>query len=323
MIVVDGHDKRLSSQQSVTDRQFVAPRAESNLNRANSGNFMKIITTIDDLEQTVSAARRAGRRIGVVPTMGALHEGHLSLVDRAASLADFVIVTIFVNPTQFAPHEDLAKYPRTFADDCRQLTGRCVDVVFSPSAAEIYPPGFSTYVEPPAVSRAWEGAARPTHFRGVATIVLKLLNMTQADVAVFGQKDFQQVAVIRRMLVDFNHSCRIDVAPIVREPDGLAMSSRNCYLSVDERERAVGIRRGLLKAREAVLGTAALSGQDVAQIMREEMHAHGIAEVDYAVAADPQSLEELDTIRLPVVLLVAARVGATRLIDNEWIQARP
>lgn len=284
---------------------------------------MKIITTIDDLVQTVSAARRSGQRIGVVPTMGALHEGHLSLVDRAASLADFVVVTIFVNPTQFAPHEDLAKYPRTFADDCRQLTGRRVDVVFHPGEKEIYPPGFSTYVEPPAVSRAWEGAARPTHFRGVATIVLKLLNMTQADVAVFGQKDFQQVAVIRRMLIDLNHSCCIDVAPIVREPDGLAMSSRNRYLSADERERAVGIRRALLKAREAVLGATAQSGQEVARMMRDEMRSYGITEVDYAVAADPESLEELDAIRLPVVLLVAARVGATRLIDNEWIQARP
>lgn len=282
---------------------------------------MQVISRVAELTELLDTFRRSGRRIGVVPTMGALHEGHLSLVDRAAELTDLVVATIFVNPTQFAPTEDLATYPRTFAEDCAMLEKRRADIVFCPQDTEIYPPGFSTFVEPPEVARSWEGRSRPTHFRGVATVVLKLLNMTRADVGVFGQKDFQQATVIRRMMADLNHPCEIVVAPIVRESDGLAMSSRNRYLSPEERIKAAGIRRSLLKARQAITTTASITGTEVTKIIRDELLISQIGEIDYAVAVDPDTLEPQTKIQLPVVLLVAARVGSTRLIDNEWIKA--
>jgi pantoate--beta-alanine ligase len=282
---------------------------------------MQIVSHTEELTELLDQAKREGRRIGVVPTMGALHDGHLSLVDLAAGLADLIVVTIFVNPTQFAPTEDLATYPRTFAEDCEALRSRGVDIVFCPADSEMYPAGFSTFIEPPEVARGWEGRSRPTHFRGVATVVLKLLNVTRADVGVFGQKDYQQVAVIRRMVADLNHPCIIAVAPIVRDKDGVALSSRNRHLSPGERTKAAGIRRALLKARQAIWETPLLLGSDATQIMRDELLANEITEIDYAVAVDPDSLEPQHEVELPVVLLIAARVGTTRLIDNEWIKA--
>jgi pantoate--beta-alanine ligase len=200
------------------------------------------------LSELVGLWRAAGQKIGVVPTMGALHAGHLSLVKAARVDCDRVIATIFVNPTQFAPTEDLAKYPRTLGEDLELLAAEGVDAVLVPKEEEIYPPGFSTYVEPPAVARGWEGAARPTHFRGVATVVLKLLNMTRADICYLGQKDFQQVAVVRKMVADLNVPCEIRMCPTVRDPDGLAMSSRNRYLSPADRKIGLSLSRTLFAA---------------------------------------------------------------------------
>lgn len=267
------------------------------------------------LTELVNEWHRAGQRIGVVPTMGALHAGHLSLVQVARAECDRVVATIFVNPAQFAPTEDLAKYPRTLAADLELLAAERVDAVLVPSEDEIYPPGFSTYVQPPDVARELEGAARPTHFRGVATVVLKLLNMTRADVCYLGQKDYQQVAVVRRMVTDLNVPCEIRMCPTVRDPDGLAMSSRNRYLSPDERQVGLGLSRTLFAAEQQIRG-GARDGVQLSGWMRQQLLAAGVGQVDYALVANADSLEPLQKIRLPAVLLVAARVGTTRLLDN-------
>ncbi|MEQ1902893.1 MAG: pantoate--beta-alanine ligase [Pirellulaceae bacterium] len=282
---------------------------------------MQVLTRVEEVTQRVIDVKRSGKRIAVVPTMGALHEGHLSLVDRAADSADFVIVTIFVNPAQFSPTEDLSKYPRTLEGDLQKLRQRNVGMVFVPGENEIYPRGFSTVVDPPEIARSLEGTFRPTHFRGVTTVVLKLLNIARADVAVFGQKDFQQAAVIRRMVIDLNVPCQIIVAPIARDPDGLAMSSRNRYLSPDDRNRALAIRRSLLKARASILNLPGQPSAKISQLVRDELTAAGIQEIDYAVAVDPETFEPQSVVAAPVAILIAVRVGTTRLIDNELIEA--
>ncbi len=282
---------------------------------------VEVCETFQALSEKVAAWRRAGERIALVPTMGALHEGHLSLVRIAKQHAQRVIVSIFVNPTQFAAHEDLAKYPRPFQDDVQALARLDTDLVFAPSNAAVYPTDFSTYIEPPAVAKPLEGLARPTHFRGVTTVVLKLLNATRADVAVFGQKDFQQVAVIRDMLRDLNHPCELVVGEITRDPDGLAMSSRNRFLTKDERIQALAIRRCLLSTRDQLRnGLGATT--DIELFMRNELIQSGIDSIDYAVAVAPETLLSRTEIQFPIVLLIAARVGNTRLIDNELVEAR-
>jgi pantoate--beta-alanine ligase len=272
------------------------------------------------LAELVSQWRAAGQKIGVVPTMGALHAGHLSLVKAARAECDRVIATIFVNPTQFAPTEDLAKYPRTLGEDLEMLAAEQVDAVLVPTEEEIYPPGFSTYVDPPTVARGWEGAARPTHFRGVATVVLKLLNMTRADICYLGQKDFQQVAVVRKMVIDLNVPCEIRMCPTVRDPDGLAMSSRNRYLSPSERAIGLSISRTLFAA-ERMICEGERDGTKLSAWMHEQLREAGVSQVDYALAASPETLEPLREFTLPVVLLVAAKVGTTRLLDNLLVSA--
>lgn len=267
------------------------------------------------LSELVSEWHRLGQRIGVVPTMGALHAGHLSLVRAARSECDRVVATIFVNPTQFAPTEDLAKYPRTLAEDLEWLAKERVDAVLVPREEEIYPPGFSTYVQPPEVAGELEGAIRPSHFRGVATVVLKLLNMTRADICYLGQKDYQQVAVVRQMVADLNVPCEIRMCPTVREPDGLAMSSRNRYLSPQERQIGLALSRTLFAAAEKIRGGAGDAVQ-LAGWMGGELLAAGVGSVDYALVASAETLEPQQEVKLPAVLLVAARVGATRLLDN-------
>lgn len=276
--------------------------------RARSGG-MKWLTEL------VNEWRAAGQRIGIVPTMGALHQGHLSLVQAARAECERVVATVFVNPTQFAPTEDLAKYPRTLVADLEMLAAERVDAVLVPTEDEMYPPGFSTYVQPPEVSQKWEGAVRPSHFRGVATVVLKLLNMTRADVCYLGQKDYQQVAVVRRMVADLNVPCEIKMCPTVRDPDGLAMSSRNRYLSKDERQIGLSLSRTLFAA-EKQIRSGAKNGPELSSWMREQLIASGVSQVDYAFAADADTLEPLTELRLPLVLLMAARVGTTRLLDN-------
>ncbi|MFM7563164.1 MAG: pantoate--beta-alanine ligase [Planctomycetota bacterium] len=272
------------------------------------------------LAELVGQWRAAGQKIGVVPTMGALHAGHLSLVKAARIDCDRVIATIFVNPTQFAPTEDLAKYPRTLGEDLELLAAEGVDAVLVPKEEEIYPPGFSTYVEPPSVARGWEGAARPTHFRGVATVVLKLLNMTRADICYLGQKDFQQVAVVRKMVADLNVPCEIRMCPTVRDPDGLAMSSRNRYLSPAERTIGLSLSR-TLAAAERMIRNGERDGTKLSAWMQDQLRQAGVSQVDYALVANPDTLEPVREFMLPVVLLVAVKVGTTRLLDNLLVSA--
>jgi pantoate--beta-alanine ligase len=263
--------------------------------------------------QTVST-----RRLAVVPTMGALHDGHLSLVRRAKEIADQVAVTIFVNPTQFAPTEDLARYPRPLSDDLDALRSEGVSMVFNPTNESIYPKGFSTYVEPPEVAYALEGTIRPGHFRGVCTIVLKLFQIIPAHTAVFGQKDYQQSCMIAAMVRDLNLPIQLDIAPTVREPDGLAMSSRNRYLDPIQRQRAVKISQALRSVEEEWQSGERNVGR-LQEIMIETLRVNspdGIDRLDYAVIVDPESLQPLETIETTAVALIAGHLGATRLIDN-------
>jgi pantoate--beta-alanine ligase len=247
--------------------------------------------------------------------MGALHAGHISLVELARRHSDYVVATIFVNPTQFAPTEDLAKYPRPLQDDLAKCRQAGVDVVYTPEVAAMYPDNFETYVNVEKISTVLEGAHRPDHFRGVATIVLKLFNIILPDVACFGQKDYQQQTLIRRMVRDLDIPVEIVIGPTVREPDGLAMSSRNVYLTGEQRTAALSLYRSLQLARQTIeSGEADLSA--VRAAMLAELTAGKLVVPDYATIADADSLEELTIPRERMVALVAARVGKTRLIDN-------
>ncbi len=276
---------------------------------------MDVVRTVPELRAAVRAARGEGKSVGLVPTMGALHEGHLSLIRRARVECGLVVVTLFVNPTQFAPTEDLSRYPRDFAGDCAAAAGAGADLLFAPSAEEVYPAGFSTGVEVSGLTARFEGASRPTHFRGVATVVAKLFNMAGADRAYFGQKDYQQLQVVRRMARDLDLPTEVVPCPTVREPDGLAMSSRNRYLSPDERRAALALFRGLEAARGAFARgerrAEALSGA-----ARGVMEAEPRVRTDYVELADAESLEPVGEVRAPAVLLLAGWVGTTRLIDN-------
>jgi pantoate--beta-alanine ligase len=280
---------------------------------------LRVLTTAAELREAVLDLRRAGRTIGLVPTMGALHAGHLSLVQASRAQCDVTLATIFVNPTQFAPHEDFGKYPRTFDADRRALADCGADLLFAPAEGEVYPPGFSTYVEPPAVAAPLEGQCRPGHFRGVATVVLKLFLLSGADVAFFGRKDYQQALVIQHLVRDLDVPVRICVCPIVREPDGLAMSSRNRYLRAEERRRATALWQALSWAAERV----AAGERDVERLtarMRAVLEENGLARIDYVTVADPHTLRPVQTIQAPAVALIAAHLGNTRLIDNILLQ---
>ena len=279
----------------------------------------QVIYTLKELSDFVFDCKQHLKTIGVVPTMGALHAGHLSLVKASLSQADITIVTIFVNPTQFAPTEDLAAYPRTLERDLQLLEELGEVVVFAPEASEVYPPDASTRLVPPNIAKKLEGEFRPTHFAGVATVVLKLLNMTQADKAFFGQKDFQQVAVVKQTLKDLNVACEICVCPIVRDPDGLALSSRNAYLSDEERAVALSINKTLDEI-EKQIQSGLTDGFEVITEMRQMLIDGGVDSIDYAIVANPVDLETSDPIRLPVVALIAVYVGKTRLIDNRIIE---
>ncbi len=269
--------------------------------------------------QTVTEVRRIRRSLsgtwGLVPTMGYLHEGHLSLVRRARGENDFVAASIFVNPTQFGPNEDLAAYPRDLPRDLRLLAEAGVDLVWAPPTEEVYPPGFQTYVMVEEVTKPLEGAARPGHFRGVATIVAKLFNVFQPDRAYFGQKDAQQVVVIKQMARDLDFPLEIVVCPTVREPDGLAMSSRNAYLTPEQRAAAPVLYRALSAARAAWLA-GEHDGERLRQIMAGVLAAESLARVEYVSAADPTTLAELGDASHGVLLSMAVRIGRARLIDN-------
>jgi len=275
----------------------------------------QLVTTAAQLRAALEPARRAGRRIGLVPTMGALHEGHLSLVRAAKAECDLSVVSIYVNPSQFAPGEDLAKYPRTLQSDLEKLAGCQADLVLAPGDAEVYAPGHATWVEVGAVAEPLEGQLRPGHFRGVATIVLKLFNMVQPDAAYFGQKDYQQTLVVRRMVADLNVPVQVRVCPTVREPDGLAMSSRNAYLSMEARRRATVLWYSLEAARRAV-GGGQRDAAAVARQMREILLSAGDVTIDYVALVHPETLEPVRTVVSPTLAAVAVRIDGTRLIDN-------
>jgi pantoate--beta-alanine ligase len=254
--------------------------------------------------------------VGFVPTMGYLHEGHLSLVRRARAENRTVVVSIFVNPTQFGQNEDFTTYPRDLTRDLEQLAGERVDVVFIPSVEFLYPEGYKTYVSVERLTERWEGASRPGHFRGVATIVLKLFNLVRPDRAYVGQKDYQQLQVVRQMVKDFNLPVEIVGCPIIREPDGLAMSSRNAYLSFGERQAAVVLLRAL-KAAEARYGAGERSAEEIRRAMEAVLSAEPQAQVDYVAVADPETLEPLERVdERGAVCCLAVRIGKTRLIDN-------
>ncbi len=270
--------------------------------------------TEQEVRSAIREARGAHRRIGLVPTMGALHAGHLSLVEAARAHCDYVVVSIFVNPTQFGPHEDFDRYPRQLEEDCQCLEGRA-ELVFAPTVEVMYPPGFSTFVEPPQVARRWEGECRPGHFRGVTTVVLKLFALVQPDVAFFGEKDYQQLQVIRRMVVDLNFPIDIIGCPLIRDDDGVALSSRNQHLSGEERERARALSAALFAARRAV----AQGERNVERLVTQMMgvlRAARVDRIDYVAIVDPESLEPVEQVDRPSQALIAAHVGSTRLIDN-------
>lgn len=277
-----------------------------------------VVESIAEVRSAVAAARNQGARIGFVPTMGALHAGHVSLVHAARQECDFVVASIFVNPTQFGPNEDFQKYPRDLSRDLAACEAAGVNVVFHPATETIYHPGFATFVEVMELSNLLEGKARPGHFRGVTTVVAKLFHIVQPDVAFFGQKDFQQQAIIRRMCLDLNLPVEIRVCPTLREPDGLAMSSRNVYLNPDERRAGLALSQCLQRARKLVH-----DGETDAVKIREQMFAllasTPLVRPDYATVIDGATLEEVATIQSDVVGIVAAKVGKTRLIDNMFL----
>ena len=279
---------------------------------------MQIITTVREMQQACRALKST-RTLGLVPTMGALHEGHLSLVRRALAECAVVAVSIFVNPTQFAAGEDFEVYPRTFDDDCAKLEAAGVALLFAPSAAEMYPGGATTFVEVAALGDRLDGASRPGHFRGVATVVAKLFNIVGPDRAYFGQKDAAQVAVLRAMVRDLNIPVRLVACPIVRERDGLAMSSRNRNLSVHDRQRALILNRALHAAYKLVQ-----SGETNAETLRgailTTLATDPSLRLDYAAIVDPATLLPLADITSGALIAVAAWVGSTRLIDNVLIE---
>jgi pantoate--beta-alanine ligase len=275
---------------------------------------MQIISGIPEIRSALRELRRQGN-VGLVPTMGALHEGHLSLVRASRNRCRVSVVSIFVNPTQFGPQEDFSRYPRTLDEDCKVLESEGVDIVFAPDVRTMYPQGASTFVEVAEIGNRLDGASRPGHFRGVATVVAKLFHIVQPDVAFFGQKDAAQVAVLRRMVRDLDFPLELAVCPIVREPDGLALSSRNRYLSATERVQALALRRAMELAEKLAEG-GEYRGSALVEAMTTVLREAEGVRVDYVAAVSPDTLLPVEDVRAGGLLAVAAWVGNTRLIDN-------
>jgi pantoate--beta-alanine ligase len=276
---------------------------------------MKVVKSVAGMTALARQWRKEGKRIGFVPTMGYLHEGHLSLVRESKKRADVTVVSIFVNPTQFGPNEDFKKYPRDLAKDSAYLEKGGVDCLFYPAAAEIYPPGYRTFIEVHGLQDRLCGRCRPGHFRGVATVVLKLFNIVGPDLAFFGAKDAQQILIIQRMTADLNLDVEVVTCPLVREADGLALSSRNAYLSPEERKAALVLSTSLRGAERAI----AAGERDAAEIIagiRSMIGAEPLARIDYVEAVDPLNLEPVAEIRGDVLIALAVYFGTTRLIDN-------
>ena len=276
---------------------------------------MNVFTKIDEMRAATRSARLCGRRLGLVPTMGALHEGHLSLVRAARAACDLVSASIFVNPTQFGPTEDLAKYPRSFDRDRELLEQEAVDFLFAPSADEMYPSQEIAWVTVEDLSSKLDGRSRPGHFRGVTTVVSKLFHIVEPDLAFFGQKDAAQLAIIRRMVRDLNFPVEIVACPIVREPDGLAMSSRNAYLSPAERKQALVLHRSLLRVKQLMDRGERRAGK-LRNAGRDELSSEPGARLDYFDIVNPDTLDPVEEISQETLVAVAAYVGPTRLIDN-------
>ena len=281
---------------------------------------MEIIRTISWMKETVRQARAENHVIGFIPTMGVLHEGHLSLIRRARVDCSRVYASIFLNPTQFGPNEDLSRYPKTFESDVEKLTAAGVEVLFAPEINEIYPPGFRTYVNVEGLSERLEGRSRPGHFRGVATVVLKLFEIVQPQFAYFGRKDAQQVRILQQMAIDLNLNVEIVVCPIVREGQGLALSSRNTYLNSEERRAATVLQRALDEARRE-LSSGTRDALQLQTTIRRVLSSEPLARVDYVEIVDAESFEPVSSIGArPVYALLAVFIGKTRLIDNLLIE---
>ncbi len=276
---------------------------------------MLVAKTIAEISTACSRLRAAGKTLGLVPTMGALHEGHLSLVRAAQASCGAVVVSIFINPTQFGPKEDFAAYPRTLEQDCKTLEAAAVDVVFAPSLEEMYPAGATTVVEVLGLSDRLDGASRPGHFRGVATVVSKLFHIVSPDRAFFGQKDAAQVAVLRKMVLDLRFPLQLEVCPTVREPDGLALSSRNRNLNLEQRRQALVLSRALRAVQLNIQGGEQNAERLIADALRVFAEEPAVR-VDYCRIVDPDTLEDVPRVSHGALVAVAAHVGATRLIDN-------
>jgi pantoate--beta-alanine ligase len=275
--------------------------------------------TIEAVRGLVATARSTGRRVGLVPTMGALHAGHVSLIRAARADTGCVVVSIFVNPTQFGPHEDFTRYPRPLENDLDICRAEGVDVAFVPDVSEMYPTDAVTFVEVTKLQDGLCGASRPGHFRGVATVVLKLFNIVQPDIAYFGQKDAQQVRIIEQMVRDLNVPVVVRTCPVVREPDGLALSSRNVYLNAEQRRHAVVLQQALREAQQKADG-GERNAEDVSRGMAERIAATPGAVLDYAAVVDARTLQPARELRGPILLALAVKFGATRLIDNRRLE---
>src|SRR5580692_2626118 len=274
------------------------------------------------MKEAARLARAENKIVGLVPTMGALHAGHMALVERAKRECSQVVTSIFLNPTQFGPNEDLAKYPRTFEADSQKLAAAGVDAIFAPQPADIYPPGFRTYVNVENLSDRLEGRSRPGHFRGVATVVLKLFEICQPTYAYFGRKDAQQVRIITQMVRDLNLDVEIVTCPIVREPDGLALSSRNVYLNPEERKAALVLHCALTAARDE-LASGTRDALSIQSTLQKIFAAEPAATLDYAEIVDADTFEPVVRVSRPAYILIAAFLGKTRLIDNLYIEPAP
>jgi pantoate--beta-alanine ligase len=279
----------------------------------------KLVTDVPSLRAAVAEARRAGRSVGLVPTMGALHAGHAALMTAARGECGLVVVSIFVNPTQFGPNEDLDRYPRTPEQDLALCGREGVDLIFAPAVGTMYPPGFCTYVETTGLQDVLCGASRPGHFRGVCTVVLKLFNQAQPDRAYFGQKDAQQVRVLQQMVRDLDVPVEIRVVPIVREPDGLALSSRNRYLDPEQRRHATALYQALQEA-QARVAAGERDGRALQRLLEERIRATPGAALDYAAVVDAGTLRPAERLQGRVLLALAVKFDGTRLIDNALVE---
>ena len=283
-------------------------------------SVLQIASNVSELRAAIAAARTQGKSIGLVPTMGALHAGHLSLIEASRRECDYTVVTIFVNPTQFGPSEDFKRYPRTLEADLAAIRSLGADLAFVPATSDIYRPQHATFVEMQGPAEPLEGQRRPGHFRGVATIVLKLFNLATPERAYFGQKDYQQTLVVRRLVADLDLPIEVRVCPTVREPDGLALSSRNVYLSPAERQQALVLYRSLQTGAE-LFAAGERNAETLAAEMRKLYDAAPLVRLEYLAVADPETLAPIARVSKRAVIAVAAQVGKTRLIDNHLLES--